>query len=156
MTQVEPAEILRSANQRSNGGKRRRRYPTSHNTPLKFAAADTVAANGVHRALLIGKRYAVAPRQTDWKRELATFELELYCDSRLTQRGGGSLVLDSPRAALRHLIELLASDPHNPPLRSGEIISTGTLTLAMSVKLGERWTTTVTGIPLEEVTIRFN
>src|SRR5262249_48807788 len=34
MTQVEPAEILRSANERSNGGKRRRRYPTSHNTPL--------------------------------------------------------------------------------------------------------------------------
>ena len=122
----------------------------------KFAAADTVAANGVHRALLIGKRYAVAPRQTDWKRELATFEVELYCDSRLMQRGEGSLVLDSPLAALRHLIELLASDPHNPPLRSGEIISTGTLTLAMSVKLGERWTTTVTGIPLEEVTIRFN
>jgi hypothetical protein len=85
--------------------------------------------NGVHGALLIGKRYVVAARQTDWKRELATFEVELYCDSRLMQRGGGSLVLDSPLAALRHLIELLASDPHNPPLRTGEIISTGTLTL---------------------------
>jgi 2-oxo-3-hexenedioate decarboxylase len=34
-------------------------------------------------------------------------------------------------------------------------ISTGTLTLAMSVKPGERWTTTVLGIPLEEITIRF-
>jgi len=107
----------------------------------KFAAADTVAANGVHGALLIGNRYAVAARQTDWKRELATFEVELYCDSRLMQCGGGSLVLDGPLAALRHLIELLASDPHNPPLRTGEIISTGTLTLAMPVKPGERWTT---------------
>jgi 2-oxo-3-hexenedioate decarboxylase len=69
----------------------------------------------------------------------------------LSSHSGGSLVLDSPLAALRHLIELLASDPHNPPLRTGEIISTGTLTLAMPVKPGERWTTTVTGIPLEEV-----
>jgi 2-keto-4-pentenoate hydratase len=71
------------------------------------------------------------------------------------QRGGGSLVLDSPLRALRHLVELLAADPHNPPLRAGEVISTGTLTLAMPVKPGERWTTTVVGIPLEEITIRF-
>jgi 2-oxo-3-hexenedioate decarboxylase len=122
----------------------------------KFAAADTVAANGVHGALLIGKRHAVAPRKTDWQRELATFEVELYCNNKLMQRGGGSLVLDSPLVALRHLIELLASDPYNPPLRAGETISTGTLTLAMPVKPDERWTTTVAGIPLEEITIRFS
>jgi 2-oxo-3-hexenedioate decarboxylase len=65
----------------------------------KFAAADTVAANGLHGALLIGKRHAVAACQIDWKRELTTFEVELYCDSRLMQRGGGSLVLDSPLAS---------------------------------------------------------
>jgi 2-oxo-3-hexenedioate decarboxylase len=29
------------------------------------------------------------------------------------------------------------------------------LTLAMPVKPGERWTTTVVGIPLEEISIRF-
>jgi len=121
----------------------------------KFAAADTVAANGVHGALLVGKRHAIAPRKTEWQREPATFKVELYCDSKLVQRGGGSLVLDSPLVALRHLIELLANDLHNPPLGVGEIISTGTLTLAMPVKSGERWTTTVLGIPLEEITIRF-
>jgi len=42
-------------------------------------------------------------------------------------------VLDSPLLALRHLVELLAHDPHNPPVRAGEI-STGTLTLAMLIK----------------------
>jgi 2-oxo-3-hexenedioate decarboxylase len=122
----------------------------------KFAAADTVAANGVHGALLIGKRHAVAERRAAWQRELATFEVELSCDDRLMQRGSGALVLDSPLAALRHLIDLLASDRHNPPLRAGEVISTGTLTLAMPVKPAERWTTTVTGIPLEEITVRFS
>jgi 2-oxo-3-hexenedioate decarboxylase len=48
-----------------------------------------------------------------------------------------------------------AVDPRNPPLRAGEIISTGTLTLAMPVSAGEIWTTKVTDIPLEEITLRF-
>jgi 2-oxo-3-hexenedioate decarboxylase len=51
---------------------------------------------------------------------------------------------------------LLANDPRNPPLCAGEVISTVTLTLAMLVKPGERWTTTVVGIPLEEISIRFS
>ena len=122
----------------------------------KFSAADTVAANGVHGALLIGARHKIAPRKTEWQRELSAFEDELYCDGELVQRGGGSLVLDSPLQALRHLVELLANDPHNPPLCAGEVISTGTLTLAMPVKPGECWTTTVVGIPLEEISVRFD
>jgi 2-keto-4-pentenoate hydratase len=121
----------------------------------KFAAADTVAANGLHGALLIGPRHAIAPRKIEWQRELATFVVELYCNGNLSQRGGGALVLDSPLLPLRHLIELLANDSHNPPLRAGEVISTGTLTLAMPVSAGETWTTKVTGIPLEEITLRF-
>jgi 2-oxo-3-hexenedioate decarboxylase len=121
----------------------------------KFSAADTVAANGVHAALLIGTRHSIAQRSAEWQRELSTFEVELCCDGTQMQRGGGALVLDSPLNALRHLVELLENDPHNPPLGAGEVISTGTLTLAMPIKPGERWTTRVTGIPLEEITIRF-
>jgi 2-keto-4-pentenoate hydratase len=122
----------------------------------KFAAADTVVANGVHGALLTGTRHPVAGRQADWQGELAAFEVELYCDGKLMQCGGGALVLGSPLAALRHLVDLLASDPHNPPLCAGEIISTGTLTLAMPIKPGERWTTKATGVPLEEITVQFD
>lgn len=122
----------------------------------KFSAADTVAANGLHGALLVGPRHAIAPRKAKWERELSTFGVELCCNEKLVQRGGGSLVLDSPLRALRHLVELLANDPNNPPLRAGEVISTGTLTLAMPVRPGERWTTTVVGIPLEEISIRFS
>lgn len=121
----------------------------------KFTAADTVAANGVHGALLIGRRYAVAPRKKEWQRELATFDVELYCNGKLSQRGGGALVLDSPLLALRHLVELLAGDLHNPALQAGDIISTGTLTLAMPVRAGETWTTKVAGIPLDGPTLRF-
>ncbi|GKQ52030.1 2-keto-4-pentenoate hydratase [Bradyrhizobium sp. Ce-3] len=121
----------------------------------KFAAADTVAANGVHGALLIGTRHAIAPRKSAWQRELATFEAELQCDGKTVQRGGGALVLDSPLQALRHLVELLAKDPHNPPLAVGDVISTGTLTLPMPIKPGERWTAKAIGIPLEDVTVQF-
>jgi 2-oxo-3-hexenedioate decarboxylase len=121
----------------------------------KFAAADTVAANGVHGALMIGPRRAIAQRKTEWQRELAAFGVELYCNGKLSQRGGGALVLDSPLLALRHLIELLANDSHNPPLRAGEIVSTGTLTLAMPVSAGETWSAKVTGIPLEEIALCF-
>jgi 2-oxo-3-hexenedioate decarboxylase len=121
----------------------------------KFAAADTVAANGVHGALMIGPRHAIAQRRTEWQRELATFGVELYCNGNLSQRGGGALVLDSPLLALRHLIELLANDSHNPPLHAGEVISTGTLTLAMPVSGGETWSAKVIGIPLEEIALCF-
>jgi 2-oxo-3-hexenedioate decarboxylase len=121
----------------------------------KFAAADTIAANALHGALLVGNRHAVAPRKLAWQDELATFRVELYCDGRPTQTGGGALVLDSPLLALRHLVELLARDPHNPPLRAGEIVSTGTLTVAMPVSAGQRWTAKVFGIPLEDISLRF-
>lgn len=120
-----------------------------------FAAPDTVAANALHGTLLVGKRHPVAPRKAAWQDELATFRAELYCNGKLSQTGGGAFVLDSPLLALQHLVNLLAEDPNNPPLSAGEIVSTGTLTLAMPVKAGESWTTKVQGIALEDITLRF-
>ena len=121
----------------------------------KFTVADVVAANGVHGCFLIGNRHPVAPRAAEWLHELAAFQVALYCDERLSQQGGGALVLQSPLNALRRLVELLAADPHNPPLRAGEIVSTGTLTLAMPVSAGQTWTAKASGIPLEDISIRF-
>jgi Fumarylacetoacetate (FAA) hydrolase family len=122
----------------------------------KFAPPDTVAANAMHGALFIGKRHPIAPRKAEWVHELATFKAELYCDGELSQRGGGGLVLDSPLQVLRHLVELLANDPRNPPLSPGEIISTGTLTAAMPVSAGQTWITKVSGIPLVTISLRLN
>jgi 2-oxo-3-hexenedioate decarboxylase len=121
----------------------------------RFAASDTVAANALHGAILMGSRHAVAPRKAEWLDELSTFRVELHRDGELQQVGGGALVLGSPLRALRHLTDVLACDPHNPPLCAGEIVSTGTLTLAMPISAGESWTTKVFGIPLEEIAIQF-
>lgn len=119
-----------------------------------FAAADTVAANGVHGALLIGPRRTVASERAQWLRALTSFTLDLSCDGRPIERGGGSKVLDGPLSTIRHLMALLADDPHNPPLAAGEIVSTGTLTRAYPVKPGETWVATPTGIALPPATLR--
>jgi 2-keto-4-pentenoate hydratase len=121
----------------------------------KFTAADTVAANGVHGALLIGPSQPFAPRASEWLRTLSGFEIDLHCNGQLIDRGHAGNVLDGPLSALRHLVGLLAADPINPLLAAGEIISTGTLTKAMPVAAGEVWTATPTGIALDAIRVRF-
>lgn len=121
----------------------------------KFASSDTIAANALHGALLIGIRHKVAPRKAAWLRELASFNAELFCDGRSSQTGGGAVVLGSPLRALQHIVKLLEDDPYNAPLGAGEIVSTGTLTLAMTVGAGQTWTTKVQGIPLEDINVHF-
>jgi 2-oxo-3-hexenedioate decarboxylase len=92
----------------------------------KFSAADTIAANGVQGALLIGPRHPVPPRRAEWQRTLSAFEIDLNCGGRRIDRGHAENVLGGPLSALRHLVGLLASDPVNPPLTAGEIVCTGT------------------------------
>jgi 2-oxo-3-hexenedioate decarboxylase len=116
----------------------------------KFSAADTIAANGVHGALLIGPRQPYPPRAAEWQRTLSSFAIDLNCDGRLVDRGKGQNVLGGPLSALRHLVGLLANDPANPPLAAGEIVSTGTLT-GEPVVAGEAWTTVPTGIGLDAI-----
>lgn len=121
----------------------------------QFAAADTIAAGGLHGALLIGPREPFAPRAAEWRRELNDFQIDLGCDGRLIDHGHAKNVLEGPLSALRHLVELLERDPVNPPLASGEIISTGTLTKAMPIASGETWTAKASGIALDGVAVRF-
>ena len=121
----------------------------------KFSAADTIAANGVHGALLIGPRHPFAPRAAEWQRTLSAFEIDLSCGDRLIDRGRAENVLGGPFSALRHLVGLLATDPVNPPLAAGEIVSTGTLTKAMPVASGETWTAAPSGIALDAIRLRF-
>ena len=56
---------------------------------------------------------------------------------------------------MRHLVEVLADDPVNPPLAAGEIVTTGTLTRAFPVAPGETWSTEPRGVALDGVAIRF-
>jgi 2-oxo-3-hexenedioate decarboxylase len=121
----------------------------------KFSAPDTVAAFGLHGALLIGPRHPVATHAEDWARTLSTFEIDLKRDGTVVDHGLAANVLGGPVFALRHLIDLLARDRFNPPLAAGEIVTTGTLTRALPVAPGQTWSTELTGVALECICVRF-
>jgi hypothetical protein len=44
-------------------------------------------------------------------------------DGAVVDRGHGANVLDGPLSALRHLVDLLARDPVNSPLATGDIVT---------------------------------
>jgi 2-oxo-3-hexenedioate decarboxylase len=121
----------------------------------KFAPPDAVIVDGHHGALLIGPRHAIGADAASWLRALTSFEVELFCDGKLMDEGHALNVLDGPLSTIRHVMELLARDPDNPPLKAGEIISTGTLTRALPVKPDETWTTKLKGIALESAMLTF-
>jgi len=121
----------------------------------KFAPADTVVADAMHGALLIGPRHKIGAKASEWLHALTSFEVALFCDGKLMDKGHALNVLEGPLSTIRHVMDLLARDAANPPLAAGEIISTGTLTRALPVKPGETWTTELKGIALEGVSLRF-
>jgi len=122
----------------------------------KFLAADTVAVNALHGALLIGPRHKIGTRGREWQKTLSDFTIDLYCDGRVVDNGHAANVLDGPLPALRHFVGLLAGDPVNHALAAGEIVTTGTLTRAMPVRPGETWSTTLSGIALDGIKLRFD
>jgi 2-keto-4-pentenoate hydratase len=121
----------------------------------KFSAPDTVAAFGLHGALLIGPRHSIAGHVEDWGRALSTFEINLKRDGTVVDHGVAANLLGGPVSALRHLIDILAGDQVNPPLAAGEIVTTGTLTRALPISAGETWTTELMGVALDDICVRF-
>jgi 2-oxo-3-hexenedioate decarboxylase len=121
----------------------------------KFEVADTVAAYGLHGALLIGTRHLVATRSEAWSSTLSSFKIALSRNGEVVDRGQAMNVLDGPILALKHLVEVLAVDHVNLPLAAGEIITTGTLTRAFPVSPGEQWSTELEGTLLGAANLRF-
>ena len=53
----------------------------------RFSPADTVVANALHGALLVGPRFPVATNAQEWQRTLATFEIDLKRDGTVMDHG---------------------------------------------------------------------
>lgn len=114
-----------------------------------FSTADTIANCGLHGALFIGpKRDIAASERTKLAAELSALRVSLHRNGEVVDRGVGANVLDGPVEALSHLVKVLEKDRLNPPLRAGEIVTTGTLTRAFPVEPGERWSTVLDGAGL--------
>lgn len=118
----------------------------------QFEAADTVIAGGLHGALIIGERQAVTPAHAA---QLAAFTCTLCVDGAVRETGASTNVLGGPLQALAHLAGLLAQMPALPPLRPGEIITTGTLTDAYPVAANEHWETRIDGLDVPGLSVRF-
>jgi 2-oxo-3-hexenedioate decarboxylase len=119
-----------------------------------FTAPDAVAAFGLHAALLLGPWHPVAAPEAAWTRALSTLTVDLYCDGKLVDQGRATNVLGGPLMALRELVDLLARDPVNPTLATGEIVTTGTLTQVPPVAPEQQWTTDIAGVALQGITVQ--
>ncbi|MEM7423691.1 MAG: hydratase [Pseudomonadota bacterium] len=118
----------------------------------KFRTPDTICAGGLHGALVIGARRSVDEGALA---AIGKFTCALSCDGTALETGRASNVLGSPLRALGHLVDLVAADASAPPLRSGEIITTGTLTDAYPIAAGQHWETMLNGIDLPGLSVSF-
>ena len=121
-----------------------------------FAVPDAIAGFGMHGALVVGPPLAVtSANRAALLDALTRFDVTLSRDGQAIDRGQAMNVLDGPLSALRHLVDLLSRERSNPPLRAGEIVTTGTLTRAFPVRPGESWSTALSHIDLPGLSIRF-
>jgi 2-oxo-3-hexenedioate decarboxylase len=121
----------------------------------KFQAPDTVAAFGLHGALMLGPKHAVsAANAREWLARLTSFEVQLSRNGTVVDTGHARNVLGGPLSALRNVVEVLAKDKVNQPLAAGEFITTGTVTRAFPIAKDEVWSTEFSGAPFEGLTVR--
>lgn len=127
----------------------------SHFPGWRFQAADTVVDSALHGALLIGEPQALEHLAPDPVAALQAFRLALSCDGVERETGVGANVLGSPLIALAYLVEVLSKQPDALPLQAGEIVTTGTITTAHPVRVGETWRTSLDGIALPGLSVDF-
>lgn len=118
-----------------------------HFPDWKFQAADTIAAFGLHGALVVGPRQPVEGL-ADVIRKLRTFTITLAKNGQVEARGGGWNVLESPLLAAAHLLHVLKDQPRFEPIQAGELVTTGSLTSPPRIRAGETWKTELSGIEL--------
>ncbi len=109
--------------------------------------ADFVAAYGLHKALVIGERLPIeAGSIPELVNQLASFKVRLLKNGDLIEEGSGKNSLKSPALCLAELAGAT-------PLAPGELISTGTLTAAHHIAVGEVWQVEVDGLPTPNLTL---
>ncbi len=121
----------------------------SHYPDWRFTAPDAVADFGFHAALVVGSPWVVGSE--DPERLVAILEglrVTLRGSREVIAEGEGRNALGSPLLALCHLASVLAAQPWAPPLATGEVITTGTLTAVPYIRPGESYRVEVQGAPL--------
>jgi 2-oxo-3-hexenedioate decarboxylase len=120
----------------------------------KFQPGDFMASLGLHAALVVG-----APRSVERDGLPALADALASCTARLSrngeliEQGGGKNVLGSPALCLVEFASAVAQQPGAEPPRPGDLISTGSMTVAPTVAAGERWSVEVDQLGLAPLTV---
>ncbi|MFO7812741.1 MAG: fumarylacetoacetate hydrolase family protein [Pelovirga sp.] len=127
----------------------------SHYPNWEFSAADVVADDVLHGALLIGPPCNIAELGPGLIERLKTFSVALYAQGDLRETGEGRNVLGCPATAVAYLQQVLDQQPECSTLQAGELVTTGTITTALPVKAGETWETRISGLDVPGLKVRF-
>jgi 2-oxo-3-hexenedioate decarboxylase len=120
----------------------------------RFQVADCIADCGLHGRLFVGPRRDLKPGEhAGLASRLSGVRVTLSRNGEVMDTGSGANVLDGPIQALAHLVGVLGSDRRNPPLRAGELVTTGTTTRAFPVLPGEVWSTRLDGFDLPGLSV---
>lgn len=115
----------------------------------RFSAAEAIAAQSLHGALLIGPRKHRSHFPD--MRALASFTLELSLGERAVAVGEARDVLDGPLFALCHLVAELSR--RGESLARDAIVTTGAITDAQPLHEGQTWRSRLHGIELPGLTL---
>lgn len=113
---------------------------------------QVISSGGMHGAMLVGTRRPVADLGGNLASRLADLTVELRCNGELKETGKSAIVLDNPLNAVLHLMGSLQQEGR-PPLKAGDIITTGTMTSAYPMAPGQRWTASLQGLDLPDLDV---
>jgi 2-oxo-3-hexenedioate decarboxylase len=117
----------------------------------RFDAAQAIAAQSLHGALLVGPRVTRTALGHDPAGALAGLRLTLSRDGVPVAEGTGANALDGPIRALGHLVAGLAA--RGERIDAGAVVTTGTLVDAQPLAPGQVWRTSIAGVPLPGLTL---
>ena len=124
----------------------------------QFTKVDTIVAFGLHGALLCGPFWEVSSiNKSNWLEELVNFNITLSCNGKKVDEGHASNILEvGPLEALRNILFCNEKLGRQVILKPGDLVTTGTLTGAFSIKGDEVWSTKLHGIKLRGIEVKFN
>jgi 2-keto-4-pentenoate hydratase len=148
----DPAEILRAIEWYAPSFE----IVCCHFAEWKFTTAESAADFALHWRLVVGTPVAVGADLASLAQQLHDCRVTLAKNDAVMDRGVGANALDHPALALAFLANILARQPAFDALTAGEIITTGTLTSALPVRVGETWQSRYEGLPgVAGLTLRF-
>lgn len=125
----------------------------THFDDWRFEAADTVADFALHGRLLVGPRVPVQ-RFASLGSELAALRLELLQAGAPVDAGDGRIVLDGPLSALQVWLEAMRTHSPQWTVKPGDVVTTGTITDAWPLAVGQNWQTRLSDPRLAGLTLR--